>query len=220
MSADLIFALPESLEQRLGTGRPAESWHWASTTCRCTASTVEAHTPLGRWRERERGTVAEAPDEVYEAEFLKAREVLTGAGFEHYEVSNYARPGRRSRHNSAYWSGVTYVGAGPSAHGFDGVRRVWNVPAYAEWVRKLAGGESVVGGVEALTDENRTVERVYLGLRTCQGLEASDAELAIARGWVDQGWAEIIGRTIVLTAMGWLRLDALATSLTLAASAW
>jgi hypothetical protein len=59
-----------------------------------------------------------------------------------------------------------------------------------------------------------------LGLRTSQGLEASDAELRVAQGWVAQRWAEIIGGTIVLTAMGWLRLDALATSLTLAGSAW
>ena len=89
--------------------------------------------------------------------------MMTGAGFEHYEVSNFARAGMMSRHNSAYWTGTPYVGIGPSAHSFDGATRHWNVSAYSEWIRRLSKGETVISGAESLTDENRTFEEVYLG---------------------------------------------------------
>ena len=65
----------------------------------------------------------EAPDETYESEFLFAHELLSSHGFDHYEVSNYARPGHAARHNSAYWLGAPYAGIGPSAHEFDGSHR-------------------------------------------------------------------------------------------------
>jgi coproporphyrinogen III oxidase-like Fe-S oxidoreductase len=73
----------------------------------------------------------------------------------------------------------------------------------------------VRGGEERLTAENRGAERVYLGLRSDRGLEATETEIALARPWVSEGWATISDRTIVLTAAGFLRLDALAAALTL-----
>jgi oxygen-independent coproporphyrinogen III oxidase len=215
ISLDLIFALPSSLSR-----------DWAADLDRTLelepehvslyGLTVEPHTPLGRWRDR--GQVVEAPEERYETEFMMAHERLAAAGFEHYEVSNFGRPGRRSRHNSSYWTGEPYAALGPSAHSFHGNIRSWNVAAYADWERRLRSGESVVAESESLSEENRLSERVYLGLRTTDGLRATDAEIAVARPWVDAGWAEIINRTIVLTATGFLRLDALAASLTLAGS--
>jgi oxygen-independent coproporphyrinogen III oxidase len=215
ISLDLIFALPESLGRDwsadLDRALEREPEHVSLY-----GLTVEPHTPLGRWRAR--GQVVEAPEERYETEFLMAHERLGAAGFEHYEVSNFGRPGRRSIHNSSYWTGEPYAALGPSAHSFDGNVRSWNVAAYADWERRLRSGESVVAERESLTGENRLSERVYLGLRTTDGLDATDAELALARPWVAAGWAEITNRTIVLTATGLLRLDALAVSLTLAGS--
>ena len=215
ISVDLIFALPESVPR-----------DWSADLDRAIelqpehislyGLTVEPHTPLGRWRDR--GQVVEAPEERYETEYLMAHDRLGAAGFEHYEVSNFGRPARHSRHNSAYWTGDPYAALGPSAHSFDGNARSWNVAAYADWERRLRSGESVVAEQESLTGENRLSERVYLGLRTTRGLDATDAEIAVARPWVEAGWAEIINRTIVLTATGFLRLDALAASLTLAGS--
>lgn len=215
ISLDLIFALPDSL------GR-----NWSADLDRALSLrpdhislyglTVEPHTPLGRWRDR--GEAVEAPEERYESEFLMAHERLGQAGFEHYEVSNFALPGRRARHNSAYWLGVPYAAIGPSAHAFDGSVRSWNVAAYPDWERRIQAGESVNGGSETLSDENRLSERVYLGLRTIDGLRATDAELELVRPWVDAGWAIVTNRTIVLTINGFLRLDALAASLTLAGS--
>jgi len=211
VSVDLIFALPDAvprdwardLEQALSLEPSHVSLY---------GLTVEPHTPLGRWRDR--GLVAEAPEERYGEEFLTAHELMTAAGLEHYEVSNFARPGHRARHNSAYWSGAPYVGVGPSAHGYDGQVRRWNVPAYTHWARRLTAGRDPVAGDESLTPANREAERVYLGLRTCDGLVATGAEHAVARPWFTAGWARAVDGTIVLTPTGWLRLDALAAALT------
>lgn len=215
ISMDLIFALPAFLK-RDWSGDLDRLLELEPEHVSLYGLTAEPRTPYGHWLER--GEVAEAPEENYESEFLTAHERLGAAGFEHYEVSNYARPGRRSRHNSAYWTGVPYAAVGPSAHRFDGSTRSWNVASYVDWERRLRSGDSVVAGSEQLSEANSAVERVYLGLRTDAGLAATDAELRLARPWVESGWAVIRHGTIVLTATGLLRLDALAASLTLAGS--
>lgn len=216
ISLDLIFALPESLnrswERDIAHALALEPQHLSLY-----GLTIEPHTPLGRWSAR--GDVAESPEERYELEFLYAHNALTAAGFDHYEVSNFGRPGFHSRHNSAYWSGVSYAGLGPSAHEFDGRRRRWNVAAYAEWVRTVIDGRDPVGGSEELTTENRQAELVYLSLRTDNGLRVGGPEIARVQPWIEAGWARLISDDrVVLTADGWLRLDALAADLTLVRS--
>ncbi len=215
ISLDLIFSLPESLNRDWGADLD-RALRLQPTHLSLYGLTVEPHTPLGHWRDR--GETVEAPEERYETEFVTAHDRLAAAGFEHYEVSNFALPGRRSRHNSSYWTGVPYASLGPSAHSFDGSVRSWSVAAYPEWECRLRAGETVVAGSETLTEENRLSERVYLGLRTTDGLRATDAELDLARPWIEAGWAGLQDRTIVLTPAGFLRLDALAASLTLAGS--
>ena len=215
LSLDLIFAAPDMLER-----------DWSDDITRLLALapdhislyglTIEPHTPLGRWRAR--GEVEEAPEEVYENQFLESNERLRAAGFEHYEVSNFARPGRRARHNSAYWQNVPYLGIGPSAHGFDGSERRWNQAALASWESALSAGVDPVEGAETLTSQNREAEMVYLGLRTIDGLELREGEEARVATWRRQGWIESVDETagsrIRCTASGWLRLDALAADLT------
>jgi oxygen-independent coproporphyrinogen-3 oxidase len=216
VSLDLIFALPatvprswdEDLERVVALAPSHVSLY---------GLTVERATPLGRWVDR--GEVAESPEERYEAEFLRAHGLMTAAGFEHYEVSNFAQPGYRSRHNWAYWTGAPYAGIGPAAHGFDGGVRRWNVAPYEQWRRMLDRGEDPCGGMEALTDENRLTERVYLGLRTSAGLRLSGGEIDSVTSWIDAGWASLEpGPRLVLGAPGWLRLDSLTRSLTVARS--
>ena len=219
VSLDLIFALPEKL------GRD-----WDADLSRALALdpahislyglTVEPATPLSRWISR--GETTPADDGVYANDFLRAHAMATSAGFDHYEVSNFALPGRHSRHNSAYWSGVPYAGLGPSAHEFDGTTRRWNVAPYAAWRSKLSAGRDPIGAAEELTRENQETERVYLGLRTTSGLAIEPGDEPVIDSWEQQHWVSRRTRggatRAVLTPDGWLRLDALATDLTYARS--
>jgi oxygen-independent coproporphyrinogen-3 oxidase len=216
LSLDLIFALPSSVER---------SWtHDLDVALSLTPDhlsfyglTVEPTTPLGRWVAR--GEESESPEERYEAEFLEADRVLTGAGFEHYEVSNYGLPGKRARHNSSYWSGAPYLGLGPSAHGFDGRVRRWNRKAYADWLAVVGRGDDPVAGSEVIGASERLAEEVYLGLRTTDGLSIRENDLKMVTPWIDAGWgalgpdAATGGVRLRLTPSGWLRLDSLAAAI-------
>jgi oxygen-independent coproporphyrinogen-3 oxidase len=228
ISLDLIFALPADLnrswESDLVRALDLEPAHLSLY-----GLTVEARTPIARWADR--GATVQGSEETYEQEFLTAHETMTAAGFDHYEVSNFARPGFTSRHNSAYWTGAPYAGVGPSAHSFDGATRRWNVSAYSEWIRRLEKGETVMGGEELLTEENRVAEEVYLGLRTRRGLAIQPDEVSRVETWESAGWALLQGANdsdqslngaigepsrgsrVRLTATGWLRLDSLAADL-------
>jgi oxygen-independent coproporphyrinogen-3 oxidase len=211
LSIDLIFSLPENLNRSwrsdLERALDLEPDHISLY-----GLTVEKGTPLGHWHAT--GKVTSAPEDGYAEQFLLAHEMAGDSGFDHYEVSNFSRPGLKSRHNSAYWTGASYAGAGPSAHSFDGQSRRWNVAPYAEWQTRLSAGESVVEESERLTDANRRAENVYLGLRTTGGFRASLRDLDIAQSWVQPGWAIIENETVRLTPEGWLRLDSLAAGLT------
>jgi oxygen-independent coproporphyrinogen-3 oxidase len=211
VSIDLIFALPEALGRDWHADL-REALELAPSHVSLYGLTFHERTPLARWRER--GEVTEAPDEAYASEFLLAHEVLTDAGLEHYEVSSYARPGMRSRHNASYWSGAPWAGVGPAAHEFDGLRRRWNVAPYAHWERLVRAGRDPKEGEEVLSRENRAAERVYLGLRTSAGLTLTEPEFSKVRRWVEAGWATLHGAILRLTPEGWLRLDALAAGLT------
>ena len=212
LSLDLIFALPVEL------GRDLESdvrrlCALAPDHVSLYGLTVEEATPLGRWVAR--GDAVERPEEGYETEFLAAHALLTTAGLEHYEVSNYAKPGRRARHNSAYWSGAAYVGLGPAAHGFDGDVRRWNARAYAAWRDLAVAGTDPLEGQERLTEANRTAESVYLALRSDRGLELLPGEHEVVAPWSVAGWVTVgSDDRLRCTPLGWLRLDALAAALT------
>ncbi len=199
VSLDLVFALPDTL------GRDFRADLERTIACESDhvslyGLTIEPLTPLAR--QVARGECAAAPDARYEAEYLLAHEVLRGAGFTFYEVSNAARGGREAVHNRAYWQLRPYLGFGPSAHSFDGVSRWWNEAAYARWVRRLAAGASPVAGRETLAEPQRRLEQLYLGLRTSEGIEietgTGNGESGIAglrpetiRTWVDAGWATL-----------------------------
>ena len=216
VSLDLIFALPDSIPR-----------DWKSDVNRALdlepahvslyGLTIESHTPLGR--QSARGELPAPTDGRYEAEFLFAHEAMTAAGYDHYEVSNFGKPGRWSRHNGSYWTGAAYAGLGPSAHEFDGEVRRWNHAPYAEWLRSVDDGMDPISDNERLTAENRDAESIYLGLRTISGLKVNDAELGRIQAWVEAGWGHLDQRGVLsLTPLGWLRLDALATDLTVVRS--
>jgi oxygen-independent coproporphyrinogen-3 oxidase len=106
--------------------------------------------------------------------FELAMSMLEGAGYEHYEISNYARPGFASVHNRAYWVGKDYLGVGPSAVSTVGKQRWQNVCDYRAYIDRALSGQSPRASVENLTDEMKRTERIALSLRTRDGVFASD----------------------------------------------
>jgi oxygen-independent coproporphyrinogen-3 oxidase len=210
ISVDLIFNLPPQLD-RDWSADVERALELEPAHVSLYGLTVESHTPISRWAER--GVIVEGTDSAYAEEFLYAHDAMAAAGFDHYEVSNFALPGHASRHNSAYWTGAQYAGLGPSAHSFDGDYRRWNTPAYASWAKRLAAGETVIEGEELLSIQNREAEKVYLGLRTTAGLILDEAEVAPVAPWVAAGWGCLDGSKLTLTPTGWLRLDSLAAAI-------
>jgi len=213
LSLDLIFGIPRAAGPRFGADLERavalEPDHLSVY-----GLTVEPHTPLGRWVTRQ--TVHPAPEERHAVEFLMAHDALSAAGFGHYEVSNYARPGCRARHNSAYWDLRPYLGLGPAAHSFDGAVRRWNVAPWVAWERAVVSGRDPVEGDERLTPRQARLERAYLGLRTSDGAPAADLRWPSPEGdrALEAGWLEAAGARIRATPAGWLRLDSLAQALT------
>jgi oxygen-independent coproporphyrinogen-3 oxidase len=207
LSLDLIFALPPALGRDWRRDLDA-ALALAPEHLSLYGLTVEPQTPLGRWTVR--GDAVPAADDAYAAEFLDFAGRLRAEGWDHYEVSNAARPGFRSRHNSAYWARAPFIGIGPSAHSGFGNRRRWNIREWEAYRVASAADLSVVAGEEELGSEELALEEVYLGLRTREGLAAGRLEPAVVTRWETEGWAETAGGRLRLTPEGWLRLDALA----------
>jgi oxygen-independent coproporphyrinogen-3 oxidase len=209
ISLDLIFGLPSALG-RDWRGDLDRALALAPGHLSLYGLTVEERTPLARWTAR--GEVTPVDEDRYAAEFLEADAVLAAAGFEHYEVSNYARPSRRARHNSAYWCRAPFIGLGPSAHSGWGRHRRWNLRDWAAYERAMAAGQSPVGGSEYLDDAAVELEDLYLGLRTREGVPVAGLAPDLAGPWRAAGWAIASEGRLRLTPEGWLRLDALAAA--------
>ncbi len=162
-----------------------------------------------------------AADESLERAMLEATiGRLEAAGFEHYEVSNFARPQCRCRHNEAYWDCRPWEAFGPGAARFDGRTRITNHRSTLAWMSRVLAGEDFSGDIDAMTDEEAARERLVVGLRRRDGVDreafatASGCSLeAIAgpaiRRWVEAGLATDDGRRVRLTREGLLVSDAL-----------
>lgn len=218
ISLDLIYGVPDSLgrswDDDLAQALALDPPHLS-----CYALTVEDRTPLARWIAR--GIAEPAPEERQAAEFLRLHEVVTGSGREHYEVSNFARPGSRARHNAAYWRRAPFIGLGPSAHSGFARERRWNLREWEAYRRAALGGHPVEAGRERLDAVAVRLEELYLGLRTTAGVPAEGVPPAIREVWLREGWATGTdeaaagestggaGTRLVLTPRGWLLLDSL-----------
>jgi oxygen-independent coproporphyrinogen-3 oxidase len=179
------------------------------------ALTLEEGTPLAA--SVQEGRVAAPTDRVLLNRFLAASERFEAAGYEHYEVSNLARPGHRSRHNSRYWSRAPYLGLGPSAHSFDGARRWWNVRDVDAWLANVEDGGDGVAETETLTPEQARLEQIALGLRTADGLDATlvqgDDAWASARAFERAGWLTVVDGRLKPTRAGLFVADGMARRL-------
>ena len=109
------------------------------------------------------------------AQYLELIESLSEAGFEHYETSNFAKPGCYSKHNTNYWKGVSYLGIGPSAHSFNGETRQWNVANNAKYIDGILNG-NIPAEQEVLTTANRVNEYIMTSLRTKWGMNLNEIE--------------------------------------------
>ena len=210
LSLDLIFGLPAALGRDWDLDLE-RAFALAPEHLSLYGLTVEAHTPLGHWTDR--GEVMPVDEDSYAAEFLLAHRALGAHGYEHYEISNAGRPGYRARHNSAYWRRAPFVGLGPAAHSGMGNERRWNVREWAAYQRLTAAGKSPLEGREFLDNAAVTLEELYLGLRTSEGLALHQVPGPVTSQWERAGWATEGAGRVRLTAEGWLRLDALVPSI-------
>ncbi len=103
-------------------------------------------------------------------QFIALMDAMQVKGFEHYEISNFCKPGHYSRHNSNYWHGIKYLGIGPSAHSYNGEARQWNIANNAKYIQSIQTN-TLPAETELLTESNRLNEYIMTSLRTTWGLD-------------------------------------------------
>ena len=209
LSVDLIFGLPAHLERDWERDLD-ETLSLEPDHVSLYGLSAESATPLGRAVAEGRETLPS--EDQYEQEYLLAVDRLAEAGYEAYEVSNFARPGFASRHNSVYWSGEPYVGLGNGAHSYQHPVRRWNL---RDWDAYRAGTEGLgppVDDEEELDVGEVRLERIWLGLRTRRGISLRDLPSSArdrAARWVESALALAEGNVVRLTPRGWLVMDRL-----------
>lgn len=206
ISFDLIYGLPEqSLSRWAETLK--EALDYRPDHLSTYELTWSQSTPLGR--RIEAGLLARPDTETVCEMFLLTDRMLTDAGYEHYEVSNYALPGFRCRHNEATWTRKTYIGLGPSAHSFDGAVRSWNASDLEAYHLALSEHRLPCRMEERIDSHRRRLERISLGLRRSEGIPVR---------WIPEKGREIMylleadlarvsGSALRLTARGYLLAD-------------
>lgn len=155
-------------------------------------------------------------------QFISLMDAMQTHGFEHYEISNFCKPGHYSRHNSNYWKGVKYLGIGPSAHSYNGGERQWNVANNSKYIQAIDTG-NIPAEIEILSEADRLNEYIMTSIRTIWGLDlawlnsiapaSSDQLLIAARRFFDNQWIEQKGEIIYLTQTGKLYADNIASGL-------
>ncbi len=168
ISIDLIFGLPGQTEVSW-TASVEQAVSLRPLHISAYGLTYEEGTRL--WHQRERGEVAEVPEEQCLEMYRILIEKLTASGYEHYEISNFALPGYYSRHNSSYWDDTPYLGLGAAAHSYDGNVRRYNPHDLHQYMSAVMAGKTAYEQ-EDLTIHERYDERVMLGLRTSHGVDA------------------------------------------------
>ena len=174
ISLDLMYGLPVGQETRWeddlqrALALPAD--HLS-----CYILTAEPRTLYGN--QLDKGQLTAPPDEQVVREYNTLCKSTSKAGFEHYEVSNFARPGGRSRHNSAYWDGTPYLGVGPGAHSFSDSKRWWNARSNAAFLRASEQGSEGIKkqqASEVLSNTDRFNEALITGLRRTEGVHPAE----------------------------------------------
>lgn len=215
-SIDLIYGVPglsdprwkQNVDTALAMGVPHLS---------CYALTIEPKTPLDKMIRLQKASPTD-PDQQ-SRQFLLLMQWMEAAGYEHYEISNFAKPGWRSRHNSSYWQNKTYLGLGPSAHSFDGESRQWNISNNKQYIGSLENG-ILNFEKEILTETQRLNEYIMTSLRTMEGLDTDRLD-APQKKWItekgqrylDAGLLVMTGSHLQLSREGKLLADGIAAAL-------
>ncbi len=172
LSIDLIYGTPgltdEKWQENVAAALAFDIPHLS-----CYALTVEPGTALQKMIIQHKKEDVDAEKQA--RHFLLLMDWLQEAGYEHYEISNFAKPGYRSKHNSSYWAGKKYLGLGPSAHSFDGISRQWNIANNALYIQSL-NRDNIPFEEETLTATQRLNEYIMTSLRTQEGLDLSYIE--------------------------------------------
>lgn len=220
LSIDLIYGGPtltdEHWKQNLQTAIELKVPHLS-----CYALTVEPKTILAK-RINDR-LLEEVDPDKQAIHFNILMEYTAAAGYEHYEISNFALPGMRSKHNSSYWSGSHYLGLGPGAHSYNGISRQWNIANNSLYLSSLKQG-SIPAEIESLTGQQRVNEYIMTSLRTSEGLDLSLLEktgdagvvadvLKLANKFVAQGTLIRSGNFLIIPPQGKFYADGIAAEL-------
>lgn len=216
ITIDLIYGVPgltderwqQNVQKAIGFNVPHLS---------CYALTVEPRTPLDKLIRTHK---KEDTDQDQQArQFLLLMDWLHDAGYEHYEISNFAKPGYRSRHNTSYWQGKNYFGFGPGAHSYSGSERQWNVANNQQYIDSLSNGIIPIEK-EMLTTVQKQNEYIMISLRTIEGIDlkklspmAVEQVLKTAQKFLSQKLLVQSNDRLQLTRQGKLFADGIASSL-------
>lgn len=187
ISIDLIFALPGSTiaewRHDLDSAIALKPDHISAYNL-----TYEEGTPLHRALER--GDFAELSEEENVEQFQMLITKLKEAGYRHYEISNFALPGRESRHNSSYWNDTPYIGCGAAAHSYNGTSRQWNIADIREYIKGIENNNPNFE-IEGLTEEERYNDTILTRLRTAKGLPLA---------WIKERFSEKLNNYMLRSA--------------------
>jgi len=172
LTIDLIYGTPtlsdDAWEKNVKTAIALQIPHLS-----CYALTVEPKTVLEKMIKQK--DIADVDSDKQARHFELLMQWMREAGYEHYEISNFAKHGFRSRHNSSYWQGKPYLGLGPSAHSFNGTSRQWNIANNALYIQSLSKG-LVPFKAEVLTSEQQLNEYIMTSLRTIEGISLQNVK--------------------------------------------
>lgn len=180
ITLDLIYGVPfqsdEQLKKNLEIVKSLDIPHISAYQL-----TIEDNTVFGRWKKQ--GKLLELSDENCLNQFKTVRNSLKEMGYEHYEVSNFAKPGSQAVHNSSYWKQVKYIGIGPGAHSYNGSDRLWNVANNKKYIKSIQASE-LPFEKEELYAKDQFNEAILLGLRQLnQGIKTSELEEKFPSLW-------------------------------------
>ena len=187
LSIDLMFALPgstmESWQHDLDTAIAIRPEHLSAYNLM-----YEEGTPL--YKALQRGDFTELSEEENIEQFQMLIQSMKAAGYRHYEISNFALPGKESRHNSSYWNDTPYIGCGASAHSYNGTSRQWNIADIKEYIRGVESG-SPSFEIENLTEDERYNDTILTRLRTANGIPLE---------WMQEKFSDRLNRFMLCAA--------------------